>query len=49
MNGVAKSLEELKFRFCATNVLLNSSKSISEGFDVGRDTMSEETSQKTKC
>ena len=35
MNSVAKSLEELKFRFCATNVLLNGSKPISEGSDVG--------------
>ena len=49
MNSVAKSLEEAKFRFRATNVLLNSSKPISEGSDVGRDTKSEETSQKTKC
>ena len=35
MNGVAKSLEELKFRFYATHVLLNGSKPISEGPDVG--------------
>ena len=35
MNGVAKSLEELKFHFYATHVLLNSSKPISESADVG--------------
>ena len=35
MNGVAKSLEDLVFRFYATHVLLNGSKPISEGSDVG--------------
>ena len=35
MNGVAKSLEEHVFYFDATNVLLNGSKLISEGSDVG--------------
>ena len=35
MNGGAKSLEDLMFYFCATNVLLNGSKPISEGSDVG--------------
>ena len=49
MNGVAKSLEDLVFYFYATHVLLNGSKPMSEGSDVGRDTMSEEASQKTKC
>ena len=35
MNGVAKTLEDLVFYFYATHVLLNGSKPISEGSDVG--------------
>ena len=35
MNGVAKSLEDLVFYFYATHVLLNGSKPLSEGSDIG--------------
>ena len=49
MNGVAKSLEELKFRFYATHVLLNGSKPISEGSDDGLWYDVQRNQLKTKC